>query len=90
MYIVLGFYGDHGPGRPRHRPPAELSYATLDEAMQKLRDLVEADEIDDNGPMFTEYGIRIDPLPVGARQEEEARELPPQPFPPSPLKFRRD
>jgi len=84
MYIVLGFKDDGSE-------PAELSYATLDEAMQKLRDLVEADEIDSDGPMFTEYGIRIEPLPVGARQEEETRELPPLPLPPlrprSPLKF---
>jgi len=98
MYIVLGFKDDGSE-------PAELSYATLDEAMQKLRDLVEADEIDSDGPMFTEYGIRIDPLPRrhgedadddGAAAEravepqfQRPRFAPPPP-PPHPLKLRRD
>lgn len=109
MYIVFGFYSpDKGPGAqgsqesadPFHqRPPAELSYPTLDEAMQKLRDWVEADEIDSDGPMFVEYGIRLEPLPRRHGEEDDRaagaveprfqrpRFAPPPP-PPAPLKFR--
>lgn len=68
-YIVLGI-------RPDGSEPARLRYATLDEAMQKIRDLVEADEIDDDGAMFCEYGIVMDPAPKTkhARDvEEDAR-----------------
>jgi hypothetical protein len=49
MYTVIGTYPD---GRE-----AKLEYQTLDEAMQKIRDLAEADEIDDE-PMFVRYALQ--------------------------------
>jgi alkanesulfonate monooxygenase SsuD/methylene tetrahydromethanopterin reductase-like flavin-dependent oxidoreductase (luciferase family) len=71
-YIVVGFYADRKPEH-RGKPPAELPYDTLDEAMRKLRDLVEADEIDTDGPMFAGYAIRMDPLPRAEWDTDEYR-----------------
>jgi hypothetical protein len=64
MYIVIGT-------RPDGRQ-ARLEYDTLDEAMQKVRDLIEADELDApvNGPMFVRYAIELDP-PLRMDGEEE-------------------
>lgn len=66
MYIVIGTRPD---GREEH-----LRYETLDEAMQKVRDLVEADELDapENGTMFVRYAIELDPpLNIHADDDEE-------------------
>jgi len=71
-YIVVGFYTDRKPEH-RGKPPAELPYPTLDAAMAKLRDLVEADEIDTDGPMFVGYAIRMDPLPRAEWDTDEYR-----------------
>ena len=54
MYTVIGTRPDGNESL--------LEYRTLDEAMQKLRDLIEADEMDDpasggDGPMFIRYAI---------------------------------
>lgn len=67
MYIVTGTYTRNGTN-------AVLKYETLDEALQKLRDLVEADEIDDQGPMFREYGLRLEPLPLEGESLHEEPE----------------
>jgi hypothetical protein len=96
MYIVHGIYSDH-KSENRGKPPAELKFETLDEAMRKLRDWVEADEIDTDGPMFIEYGIRIEPLPRAEWQDEADAEAakaaamnsPSMEFPPPTFKFPR-
>ncbi len=60
MYIAAGTY------RNRVGEEARLEFATLDEAMGKLRDWIEADEIDDDpdAPMFSHYTILVNP-PAG-------------------------
>lgn len=44
---------------------ARLDFDTLDAAMAKLRDWIEADEIDDDedAPMFKRYSILVNPPP---------------------------
>ena len=83
MYIVAGIYPPPTVGQGRAH--AELRYTTLDEAMQKLRDWIEADELDcatgGDGPMFIEYALRID-LPLKsphqpADQDTDTRTWPP-------------
>ena len=66
MYAAVGTY--------RLKPAeARLDFATLDEALQKLRDWIEADEIDtdEDAPMFKRYSIVVNPPP-------EAKDTPPQ------------
>ena len=95
MYLVYGIDHEGEVSQP-------LEYASLDDALGKLRDLVGADEIDDNGPMFREYGLAIDPMPQGPCTEglydEDGRRVPdlqtaPQPAPGTEgpqLRLRRD
>lgn len=89
MYQVFGI--DH-----RGNESDRLEYESLDAALQKVRDLIEADEIDDNGPMFRSYGMAIHPMPQGPSTEEIEDEMPQMPsFVPPPdegpkLRLRRD
>ena len=53
MYIAIGVYGDG-------RPEARVAFETLEAALRKLQDWVEADEIDDE-PMFRRYALELDP-----------------------------
>lgn len=69
MYHVFGI--DH-----RGNESDRLEYESLDAALQKVRDLIEADEIDDNGPMFRSYGMAIHPMPQGPSTEEIEEEIP--------------
>lgn len=88
MYQVFGI--DH-----RGNESDRLEYESLDEAMQKVRDLIEADEIDNNGPMFRSYGMAIHPMPQGPSTEEVEEEMQMPSFVPPPddgpkLRLRRD
>jgi len=62
MYLVYGI--DHDGNESKR-----LEYESLDDALNKLRDLVGADEIDDDGPMYREYGLAIHPMPQGPKTE---------------------
>ncbi|MGI9014809.1 MAG: hypothetical protein ACR2GY_11260 [Phycisphaerales bacterium] len=62
MYLVYGI--DHYGKQSKL-----LQYETIEDALQKLRDLAEADEIDSNGPMFRSYGLALDPMPHGPSTE---------------------
>jgi hypothetical protein len=66
-YIAVGVY-------PGSRADARLPFPTLEAALQKLRDWVEADEIDDDGPMFCSYGIDIDPPIPSPHHEHDDEE----------------
>lgn len=55
MYTLIGISEDG--------TESLLEFATLDEAMTRMRHLIEADEIDDDGPMFIRYAIEFDPPP---------------------------
>jgi len=77
MYQVFGI--DH-----RGRESERLEYESLDEALQKVRDLIEADEIDNNGPMFRSYGMAIHPMPQGPSTEEGEAEMQMPSFVPPP------
>ena len=58
MYAAIGTYR-------LKAGEARLDYATLDEALQKVRDWIEADEIDqdEDAPMFSRYSILVNPPP---------------------------
>lgn len=55
MYVITARY--------RLKPEeARLAYPTLDEALDKLRDLIEADEVDEDAdaPMFSHYIVSVE------------------------------
>jgi len=54
-YTAIGTYPPQSP-HPTYGPQAVLEYATLDEALQKIRDWAEADEIDTE-PHFVRYAL---------------------------------
>lgn len=54
-YTAIGTYPPQSP-HPKYGPQAVLEYATLDDALQKIRDWAEADEIDDE-PHFVRYSL---------------------------------
>ena len=61
-YYAVGVYRlPRPPGQER----ASLPFPTLEAALAKVRDWVEADEIDDDedAPMFSEYVITLTPPP---------------------------
>ncbi len=67
MYTLIGINHD--------RTESLLEFPTLDEALQKLKELVEADEIDiDDGPMFVRYALEYDPAPHEKTARERLRE----------------
>ena len=76
MYLVYGI--DHDGNESKR-----LEYESLEEALHKVGDLMGADEIDSNGPMFREYGLAIDPMPQGPCTEglydEDGNRLPAPP-----------
>ena len=65
-YVAMGVY-------PDNRPDARVEFPTLGAALAKLRDWVEADEIDDNGPMFCRYMLVVDP-PIPSPDHDEVQQ----------------
>lgn len=70
MYVACGTY--------RLKPgEARLEFPTLDEALQKVRDWIEADEIDDDedAPMFKRYSILVNPPPQAKQDPSQGLRL---------------
>ena len=67
MYAAVGTY--------RLKPgEARLDFATLDEALTKIKDWIEADEIDEDedAPMFSRYSILVNPPPRRTFEDQPA------------------
>ena len=66
-YYAVGVYNPAHPARRGEE--AWLEFATLDEALSKVKDWIEADDIDEDedAPMFVRYAIARDPPPQPMR-----------------------
>jgi hypothetical protein len=80
MYMAIGTFA--GPPHPKYGREAALEFATLDEALQKIRDWAEADELetDPDSPMFSRYVLVTPKSASGLRKLQSHKDANGEPF----------